>query len=245
MLKTIGNTGSAANPKETEGGVSGDSMVGDVVGGGVAINPTKRKNPVKMTQSKILVKSKNHYFPKSRPEEAGKGFLTPEARLTFTQLRQAFVEASILHHFDPKSHIWIETDVSGYAIGDVLSQLFSGTQPDGVVTKNNLGQWHLVAFFFKKIIPTEIWYETHDNKLLAIVEVFKIWRHYLKGCKHKVLVLTDYNNRRHFMDTKNLSFNQVHWAQEISRYHFRINYWQGKANRAADALLQYLQSNAK
>ena len=121
MLKTIGNTGSAANPKETEGGVDGDSVVGDVVGSDEATNPTKRKNPVKTTKSKILVKSKNHDFLKSRPEKAGTGFLTLEARLAFTQLRQAFVEAPILYHFDPESHIWIETDVSGYAIGGVLS----------------------------------------------------------------------------------------------------------------------------
>ena len=62
MLKTTGSTGSVASPKETEGGVGGDSVV-DVVGGGEATNPTKRKNLVKTTKSKILVKSKNHDFP--------------------------------------------------------------------------------------------------------------------------------------------------------------------------------------
>ena len=120
MLKTRGSTRSVANPKETKGGVSGNSVV-DVVGGDEATNPTKRKNLAKTTKSKILVKSKNHDFPKSRPEEAGTGFLTPKARLAFTQLRQAFVKTLILHHFDPKSHIRIETDALGYAIGGVLS----------------------------------------------------------------------------------------------------------------------------
>ena len=47
------------------------------------------------------------------------------------------------------------------------------------------------------------------------------------------------------MDTKSLSSRQVRWAQELSRYHFRIDYWQGKANRAADALSQYFPQNAK
>ena len=50
-------------------------------------------------------------------------FLTFEARLAFTKLRQAFVIALILYHFNPNYHICIETDVSGYAIGGVLSQL--------------------------------------------------------------------------------------------------------------------------
>ena len=43
------------------------------------------------------------------------------------------------------------------------------------------------------------------------------------------------------MDTKNLSSRQVYWVQELSRYHFCINYRQGKANRAANALFFYFQ----
>ena len=93
------------------------------------------------------------------------------------------------------------------------------------------------------MISAETWYETHDGKLLAIVEAFKTWRHYLEGCKHEVLVLTDHNNLRRFMDTKSLSSRQVRWAQELSRYHFRIDYCQGKANAAADALSRFPQKS--
>ncbi len=95
------------------------------------------------------------------------------------------------------------------------------------------------------MILAETWYENHDSELLAIVEVFKTWRHYLEGCKHEVLVLTDHNNLQRFMDTKSLSSKQVWWAQELSRYHFRIAYRQGKANVAADALSQYCQRSAE
>ena len=140
MLKTTGSIGSAANLKETKGGIGGDNVVGDVIGDGEATNPTRRKNLIKTTKSKILVKFKNHDFFKFRPEKTETGFYTPETRLAFTQLKQAFVEISILHHFDPESHIWIEINTSNYAIDDVLSQLFSGTRPDGVVTKDDLGQ---------------------------------------------------------------------------------------------------------
>ena len=54
-------------------------------------------------------------------------------------------------------------------------------------------------------------------------------------------MLTDYNNLRWFMEMKSLSSRQVRWAQELSCYHFRIDYRQGKANGAADALSQYSQ----
>ena len=33
------------------------------------------------------------------------GYLTPNAKQTFTQLRQGFTKAPILRHFDPKCHI--------------------------------------------------------------------------------------------------------------------------------------------
>ena len=51
-----------------------------------------------------------------------------------------------------------------------------------------------MVYFSRKMIPVEIWYETHNSKLLAITEAIKTWRHYLEGYKHKICVLTDYNN---------------------------------------------------
>ena len=82
-------------------------------------------------------------------------------------------------------------------------------------------------------------YENHDNELLAIVETFKIWKHYLEDCKHEVLVLTKHNNLHRLMDIKSLILRQVYWAQQLSRYYSQIDYCQGKANGAADALSQY------
>ena len=50
-------------------------------------------------------------------------------------------------------------------------------------------------------------YETHDVELLAIIKVLKNWHDYLEGCQYEVLVLTNYNNLRWFMDTKSLSLS--------------------------------------
>ena len=95
------------------------------------------------------------------------------------------------------------------------------------------------------MIPAETRYKTYDGELLAIVEAFKTWRHYFKRSQHEVLVLTDHNNLRRFMETKSLSSRQVRWAQELSQYHFQIDYCQGKANGAANALSQYPQQSAE
>ena len=212
MLKTSGSTESKTRPGEGRIGVGGDSKAGrsrnvfdririddGEVDGSEDGDDEVGKKAQKLSKSKNLSKS---------------DFLTPGARLAFTKLRQAFVKALILHHFDLEHHIWIETNVSGYTIGGVLSQL----------TSDNLGQWHLLAFFSRKMIPAETRYETYNDELLAIVEAFKTWRHHLKGSQHKVLVFTNHNNLCWFMDTKSLSFRQVCWAQELSCYHFQIDY---------------------
>ena len=100
----------------------------------------------KTSKSKNLSKSK---------KTVRSNLLTPEAKLAFTELRQAFLKAQILHPFDLERHIRIGTDVSSYAIGGVLSQL----------TSDNSGQWHPMAFFSCR-------YEMHDGELLAIVQAF-------------------------------------------------------------------------
>ena len=43
------------------------------------------------------------------------------------------------------------------------------------------------------------------------------------------------------MDTKSLSSQQIRWAQELSQYHFQIDYCYYKANAAVDALLKFPQ----
>ena len=173
MLKISGSTESLTQPEKGVIGVEGDNRArrdgnklnrseidnGKVVGSEVD-NEVEKKGQ-KTSKSKKLSKSK---------KTVESDFFTPGARLALTKLRQAFLKAPIFHHFDLERHIRNEIDASGYAIGRVLSQLIS----------DNLGRWHLVAFFFQKMILAETRYETHNSELLAIIEAFKTWRHYLK-----------------------------------------------------------------
>ena len=174
MLKTSGSTKSSTRPGKGEVVVGSDSKAGrdgseldgskvdgdevgdDKVGDDEVGDDKVGKKVQNLSKSKKSIRS---------------DFLTPGAKLAFAELRQAFVKAPILHHFDPERHIRIETDASGYAIGGVLSQL----------TSDDSGRWHPVAFFSQKMIPAETRYETHNGELLAIVEAFKTWRHYLEG----------------------------------------------------------------
>ncbi len=164
-------------------GLATSAEVGDEKQDGKRIQVDgNKKKPVQLAQSaqksfkgqlkgQETAKSKN--WIRAEKSEASRAkdfssqsgsFLTSKARKTFTNLKQEFVEAPILNHFDPECHIRIETDTSSYAIGEIFSQL----------TLDDLGRWHPIVFFSRKMISTETRYETHDGELLAIVKAFKV-----------------------------------------------------------------------
>ncbi len=145
------------------------------------------------------------------------------AQEAFLKLKFAFTRAPVLRHFDPQLPIRLETDASGFATGAVISQLF-GTGADA--------RWHPIAFHSKKMSPEETRYETHDQELLAIVQAFRTWRHYLSYTRDTIAVLTDHNNLRGFMTKVKLNGRQVRWAQSLSEFDFNVEYRPGKLNPA-------------
>ena len=60
----------------------------------------------------------------------------------------------------------METDASGHAIGEVLSQ-------------KQDGKWKPIVFLLRTMQPMERNYEIYDKELLAIVEALSKWRQYL------------------------------------------------------------------
>jgi hypothetical protein len=178
-------------------------------------------------------KSKNlRLRSKTPPREKPPGFkrdqlkeftLPQDAREAFQKLKKLFSSAPLLRHFDPKLKIRVEPDASGSAVAAIISQL----QEDD-------SQWHPVAFWSRKMQASEINYDTHDAELLAIVEAFKQWRHYLEGSRYPITVMSDHANLRFFMTTKELNRRQARWAEWLSAFDFQIEHRPGK-NNPADA----------
>ena len=84
-----------------------------------------------------LVKDPSNAKKKNRVTPIG-GILTSEARDAFNTLKNAFLRAPVLVHFNPEQPIRVETDASGWAIGAILTQ--PGTDADD-------SHWHPVAYF--------------------------------------------------------------------------------------------------
>jgi len=147
-------------------------------------------------------------------------FLTIAGEKSFCELRDAFANAVLLYHWNPEYRSRLETDSSGYALCGVMSQF------------HPMKGWILVAFYSRKMSKHERNYGIHDMELLAIVESFREWRHFLEGSQEPIEVISDHDSLRYFDTNQNLSRRQVRWAQELSSYCFVISYREGKKNPA-------------
>ncbi len=82
------------------------------------------------------------------------------------------------------------------------------------------------------MIDAERNYEMHDAELLAIVESFCHWRHYLEQPYHTVEVPTGHSNLRAIMSTHKPTRRQVRWALDLSAFNFPLVYPKGTLNPA-------------
>ena len=137
----------------------------------------------------------------------------------FLELLGAFERAPLLRHYDPARPIRLETDASTRALSGILSQRFEE-------------HWHPIAFYSRQFKGPELNYGTPDQEMLAIVEAFKHWRHYLEGSEYPVEVLTDHHNLQAFMKQPRLNGRQARWCYYLTPYDFTIRWRPGSTNPA-------------
>ena len=138
----------------------------------------------------------------------------------FINLLSAFEEAPLLRHFDSDRPIRMETDASKSGMGAILSQLFDD------------GRWHPIAFYSRQFKGPELNYGTPDQEMMAIVDSFKHWRHYLEGSRHPIEVWTDHHNLQSFMKQPRLIGRQARWCYYLTPYDFVIKWRSGLTNPA-------------
>jgi hypothetical protein len=76
-------------------------------------------------------------------------------------------------HIEPIHQIVVETDVSDFAIGAVLSEVIDG-------------RLHPIVFYSSQMDKAEINYDIHDEEVLAIIGALKEWRRYLEGAHNQI-----------------------------------------------------------
>jgi hypothetical protein len=95
--------------------------------------------------------------------------------------------------------------------------------------------WHLMIYYFRKLLLAKQNYDIHDKKLLAIIAALKTWRIYIEEAS-KLIILTNHKNLLHFITTKELNKRQMRWFEKLEQYKFKILYTLRKENGRTDAL---------
>ncbi|KAJ1203502.1 hypothetical protein NDU88_007287 [Pleurodeles waltl] len=148
-----------------------------------------------------------------------------EAEKAFQRLKNKFTEALILHHPDLAQPFFVEADAFQMAVGGVLSQ----RDPES-------GHFHPVAYFSKKLLPTEKNYTVVERELLVIKLAFQEWRQHLPGARYTITIYTDHHNLQFFQATKALTPRQLHWLLFFNEFDFVITYRPGTTQQKADTL---------
>jgi hypothetical protein len=143
---------------------------------------------------------------------------------SFSKLKDAFQNDVLLNYPDTSQAFTLFCDASDQALGAVLSQRD---------TDENLRP---LEFYSRKFLPAELNYTVYDKELLAIVETFKNWRHFLLYSPLKVVVKSDHNNLKYFNTSRLLKPRHDRWAEKLAQFDFVIEHIAGSANVVADAL---------
>jgi hypothetical protein len=152
------------------------------------------------------VKKRHKYF--HWIEEVEKSFKLPKEKI---------IGQPILALLDFSKTFQVRCDVSGFAIGAVLSQ---DNRP--------------IAYFSEKLNDAKMKYSTYDKEFYAVIQALNKWRHYLVP---KDFVLYSDNHALQFVYRQE-KLNQKHekWVEYMQNFTFVIKHISGTANKVVDAL---------
>jgi hypothetical protein len=117
-----------------------------------------------------------------------------KARKAFKKLKEVFIKTSILLHFDSKRRIRLEIDAFDFVISEIIFQLIE-----------EIDQWHFIAFFSRKMFAAKRNYEIEKEKMLAMIESCRVFRHYVKEALFSIQMLIDHVNLNSFFKNKKLN----------------------------------------
>ena len=148
-----------------------------------------------------------------------------EAVSAFNHIKEALAHATLLSH--PKAGaatcIVTSTDASDTAVGAALQQRIDN-------------YWRPIAYFSKKLKPSETRYSTFDRELLAIYLAIKHFRHFVEG--REFHILTDHKPLTYALSSRpdRHSPRQIRHLDFIAQFTSDIRFIKGSSNTVADAL---------
>ncbi|KAG5723908.1 hypothetical protein E4T56_gene9797 [Termitomyces sp. T112] len=105
----------------------------------------------------------------------------PLEQMAFDALKHAMTSGPIFLFLENNCPFWVEANSSNFTTGAILLQ-----------QSLEDGKWHSVAFFSKSLNAIEQNYKIHNKEMLAIIQSFEEWQHFLEGAWHEFKELEQY-----------------------------------------------------
>ena len=116
----------------------------------------------------------------------------------------------------------VQTDASDRAISAVLAQ------------EDEEGQEYAVAYYSKKLNPTQERYSTVEKEMLSIISTLRNWKHYLLG--KRFLLITDNRALTFLHKMKETNSKLFRWSLDLQEFDMEVKHRTSSQNSNADAL---------
>ena len=141
-----------------------------------------------------------------------KFYWTPEHDTIFLYLKEAIVQAPILHYPNPGKKYIVHTDVSDDTCRAQLSQEHNGTE-------------FPVAFLSHTFMETQQKWSTTEQEAYGIYYTITKWNYYLQGTD--IIVRNDHKPLACFLNGKNTNNKVSRWSLELATYNISFEWISG------------------
>ena len=155
---------------------------------------------------------------------------TAEHQEAFMLLKEAIVQAPILHYPNPNKTYIVYTDASDDAFGAQLSQEHDGTE-------------FPVAFLSHTFSKTQRKWSTTEQETFGVYYTITKWNYYLQGAN--IILQNDHKALAQFLNGKNANNKVNRWSLELTIYNITFEWISGARNKAADCLSRLVSPTNK
>ena len=146
---------------------------------------------------------------------------TSDHQAAFIHLKDAIVQAPILHHPNPNKAYIVYIDGSDDACGAQLSQEHNGME-------------FPIAFLSHTFSETQCKWSTTEQEAFGVYYMITKWNYYLQGAN--IIVRNDHKPLAQFLNGKNANNKVNRWSLELATYNITFEWISGAKNKAADCL---------
>ena len=151
---------------------------------------------------------------------------TPMHHTTFLHLKEAIIQAPILHYPEPDKKYIVNTDASDNACRAQLSQKHDGVEVP-------------VVFLSHIFTETQRKWSTTKQEANEVYYAITKWNYCLQGAD--ITVKNDYKPLAQFLNWKNANNKVNRWSLELTTYNITFEWISGAKNKAADCLSQLVK----